>query len=764
MNGIPQELRDRPQWVCWRLEDDQARNDTTKRPYQPKRPDKRARTNDPRTWADYDAAREAMTTHGFDGVGFVFTDDDPYVGIDLDKCIDPDTGDIEEWAAGWALRFQTFTEYSPSGTGMHLIARGELPVGGRKHNGVEVYDTGRYFTVTGHNVNGMPDTVEHRQDVLEELLAEHFPANRDKPATQEPVKVEGVPADDADLLQLAKRAANGQKFRLLYDHGDTSDHGGDDSAADMALCVMLAFWTGKDAARIDRLFRASKLMRDKWDRSVGADTKYGAQTIARAIEACNDVFTPREKDDNQEHEVSGAASAADAAAAGRRRWVPILEAVAEAAESEPPSILANEQGQGLLYPGKRHLLAGEPETLKTLCMQIAAVQVLRDGGQVAWFDYDGMGRGELLRRLREVGATEQDLAGLGYVDIDEAIDSHGIGWFEQEYGPLDLGLVVIDAYDPALVAHGYNPHTGADIEAFLQRHVNPFHRAGAAVVILDHLVKNPESRGMYSGGSYRKTAAADVSLRMEHVGSSRLSIATPGSIRVRVLKDRPGRLHRGSGGAAALHFTPLGEGRIGWTIEFSDPNAPVKPFRPTQLMENVSIFVEQATTPPGVNDIKSGVKGKDKAVNLALQTLTAEGYVTVTTGPRNGKLHTSAKPYRQADDPLSDQHQDRLRPTEAHRGPTEAQAPVVTDATEAHPLTGGLSDGHQTHDNDTEEPGAPVTWRNLLPDHMAPDYPANGNGHQPLGPPLDHHVEAAQQALQQFLGRTTDPNRNGWDH
>lgn len=728
MNGtltIPAELRDRPQWVCWRREMDETRGDWTKRPYQAKRPNKWASSTDPATWADIDTAIAAVTEHGHDGIGFVFTADDPYVGIDLDKCIDPRTGRIEEWAAGWALRFQTFTEYSPSGTGMHLIARGELPAKGRKHAGIEVYDQGRFFTVTGHPVAGMPDTVEHRQDVLEELLAEHFPAERAKPAEPPAQPANDIPTDDADLLQLARGAANGQKFRLLYDHGDTSDHGGDDSAADMALCVMLAFWTGRDTARIDRLFRASGLMRDKWDRSVGGDTKYGAQTIARAIEACDDTYTPtRARADDQAHDAT-----TKTPSPRRVPWVSLTDAAAQIAGTPGPDLLTNQAGQGVLYRGKRHLFAGEPETLKTLCLQIACRQILEDGGTVVWFDYDAMGGDELHQRMRDLGATDTDMERFKYIVPEGPIDQDGPDWFEP-YRDLDPDLVVIDAYDPALTHHGYNPNAGSEVEAFNQRHINPFHKAGAAVVILDHLTRNPENRGMYSAGSFRKTAAIDVSIRSEHVSAARLHRGGQGKIRLRVMKDRPGHLHRGPGGAAVIDFQSGANGAITWDIEFTDTAAPQEVTRRTAIMENASRTLEREGRPLGKNELLRGTGSKKRWAQDAIETLIEEGHIRIEEGPKKSKVHHLVKPYRQNQDPKSDQYREP-GPTGSHRVPHGSQDPV-----------------------DKWVPGSLGLRRPGSRDPVQAQMPVTTNEHRDPHSDLD----LAQRVIAERFGITTDPD------
>jgi primase-polymerase (primpol)-like protein len=282
-DAIPAALRERRQWVLWRLEWRRQEKKPTKVPYQPS--GAHAASTDPATWNSIDAVRAAYEAGGFDGVGFVFTADDPLVGIDLDGCRDAATGELAPWAQAVIARFDTYCEISPSGTGIHLIMVGELPPGGRKRGPVECYEQERYFTVTARSPDGVPvrDVVD-RTAALAAWHAEAFPpqGKSARPAPRAPV-APPVDADDDRLLERARGAKNGKKFRGLFDDGDASGHGSH-SEADLALCAMLAFWTRGDAERVDRLFRRSALFRPKWDASAGHGETYGQRTVRIAVE------------------------------------------------------------------------------------------------------------------------------------------------------------------------------------------------------------------------------------------------------------------------------------------------------------------------------------------------------------------------------------------------------------------------------------------------------------------------------------------------
>jgi putative DNA primase/helicase len=152
-DAIPEEMRMRTQWVCWRYALDE-KGMWTKHPYNP-RSGRRASHSDLLTWNAFEEVLEAYEAGRYDGVGFVFCSGDPYTGIDLDGCRDPESGEIEPWAAQIVQTFDTYTELSPSGEGIHVIVMGSLPGRGGKRKHIEMYDMRRFFTFTGHVVRGI---------------------------------------------------------------------------------------------------------------------------------------------------------------------------------------------------------------------------------------------------------------------------------------------------------------------------------------------------------------------------------------------------------------------------------------------------------------------------------------------------------------------------------------------------------------------------------------------------------------------------------
>jgi putative DNA primase/helicase len=144
VEGIPEELRVRPQWVVWKAVGDKP----DKVPYSA-RTGRRASSTDLLTWSTFEEALEASANGDYAGLGFVFSSADPYTGIDLDDCVD-ENGEIALWALEIVRYFDSYTELSATGSGLHIIVRGDVP--NRRKDEVEVYSLKRFFTVTGHVV------------------------------------------------------------------------------------------------------------------------------------------------------------------------------------------------------------------------------------------------------------------------------------------------------------------------------------------------------------------------------------------------------------------------------------------------------------------------------------------------------------------------------------------------------------------------------------------------------------------------------------
>lgn len=244
--AIPQELRERVQWVCWRYED-RGGVKPTKVPYSPWRGTPAA-VDRPDTWCGFDQAVSALATGAYSGIGFVLTADDPYAFIDLDD-VHGDEAALERQKRIYNA-FNSYSELSPSGNGLHIIVKGSIPEGAKRAY-VEVYSSLRYMTMTGNVYNNAP--IEDRQDLLALLYSEM----RGAKSVQYYDGSDPPTESDQDIINRAWNAANGDKFQALW-HGRWQDYYPSQSEADFALIDMLAFYTNS-AEQIVRMFKCSAL-------------------------------------------------------------------------------------------------------------------------------------------------------------------------------------------------------------------------------------------------------------------------------------------------------------------------------------------------------------------------------------------------------------------------------------------------------------------------------------------------------------------------
>lgn len=283
---IPQELKALPNWICWDAVPDEKRGKIKKVPINALTGGG-AMSNNPSTWCDFDTAVRASEKHS--GIGFMFGGC-PYFGVDIDGKEE----ELEAYQRGengniiseFISTLQSYTEISQSGKGIHIICRGTLPKRGRRKGSVEMYEDGRFFVMTGNSCSEY-ESIAECSDSIKPLHEKYIGGGHEPVAKAVPA----VRLDTADqIIKAAAGAKNGGKFVSLYS-GRTAGYTSQ-SEADMALCSILAFWTGCDASKMDVIFRSSGLMREKWDRPQSGST-YGALTIQKAIAGCSQVYSPK---------------------------------------------------------------------------------------------------------------------------------------------------------------------------------------------------------------------------------------------------------------------------------------------------------------------------------------------------------------------------------------------------------------------------------------------------------------------------------------
>ena len=295
---FPSVLCQEKRWVAWRMED--RNGEQSKVPYAVTPSggtSKHASSTDPETWATYEEAEAYLERSSMTGLGFVLGDG--WCGIDLDHHIS--SGVLSDAAGRICKAFNSYAEKSPSGTGIHIIARALKPGPRCKEyqdtnpdgteQAIEIYDNGRYFTMTGNIIEPYCEVNDNATDVLEQLYNEMFPpeekrGNNDKGL---PPQAASVSLDDQEILGLALSSKNSAKFTALWE-GDYTGYESR-SEADLALSNLLMFWFNHDLSRIDAMFRQSGLMRPKWDRKLG-DITYGEKTLKAASLGVTDSYKP----------------------------------------------------------------------------------------------------------------------------------------------------------------------------------------------------------------------------------------------------------------------------------------------------------------------------------------------------------------------------------------------------------------------------------------------------------------------------------------
>ncbi|AXF54597.1 phage/plasmid primase, P4 family [Salicibibacter kimchii] len=293
--NIPIELKELKQWCIFKIAERNGKK--TKIPIDANTGGY-GKSNDESTWSSFDTALGAINKFNCDGLGFYFKK--PYFGIDIDDV----SGDIDRYrkddgenniVAEFVELMGSYAEVSPSGTGIHIIAKGTLPEGGSRKRNIEMYASGRFFTVTGNEIGGYHKINEDNLGNVDRLHRKYIASN-------EPKKKPNITSDYGnelsknDIIRIAENSKNGIRFKLFM-YGGWDQFYNSWSDADMGFANDLAFWTNRDAAKMDDIFRGSSLFRDKWDSDRGEST-YGQVTINKAISECTNVFTPQDKDDS----------------------------------------------------------------------------------------------------------------------------------------------------------------------------------------------------------------------------------------------------------------------------------------------------------------------------------------------------------------------------------------------------------------------------------------------------------------------------------
>jgi AAA domain len=324
-----------------------------------------------------------------------------------------------------------------------------------------------------------------------------------------------------------------------------------------------------------------------------------------------------------------------------------LRAVMRSRDGEDaPAILIRGDGQALLYTGKRNEIHGPYESGKSWVAAIGAAEVIRTGGVVVWIDFEDSARSIASRFLALGLAEDEVVVGLRYLQPVEPLTR--ATEIDLRLVLLGSSLVVIDAANEAMAAAGWDPNVNRDIAAWYRTIPQLATQAGATVLVLDHVAKDPANQRGSVGGGHKLAAIDGVSYRIDAV--SPFGRGSTGLLRMKLAKDRPGYLRGALGSGrepAAAEVSIDAANPDALVVEIRPPTGAAGPFRPTHLMESVSRLIEGAEEPPSRRRIEEDVPGKATYIRQALDILVTDGYVSHENGPHGAILHRSIRPYRE---------------------------------------------------------------------------------------------------------------------
>jgi hypothetical protein len=373
------------------------------------------------------------------------------------------------------------------------------------------------------------------------------------------------------------------------------------------------------------------------------------------------------------------------AAQGVSSWKPIdLDAALGGSDREqPPDRLRRSDGVALLYAGKLHSIFSEPEGCKGWLSLAAIAEYLVAGEHTTLIDFEDSAR-VVVERLRSLAVPDETIrTRFHYVRPEEPFDEGG----QLALAPAlaASALVVFDGVTEALALDGVDPNSNAEVARWLARLPRRIASRGAAVVLLDHVVKDREARGRFAIGAQVKLSATDVAYRLEVVEP--FARGRTGLVKVKVTKDRPGHIRQHAEGdrIADLHLSSNGSA----VTASLEPPGTGAPLRPTGQMERVSRAIEQD---PGLSKraIRAAVSGRNDVIDLALELLVVEGHVEARPDGR-ATAHYLLKAFRERMDGDDRAH----APDRAPNVPKARSEPTVPTC--PTPLGGhGTRDGGET--------------------------------------------------------------------
>lgn len=284
---IPEELKQLSKWVLWRAEWEPKQQVYTKVPYGTQ--GYKASSTNASTWIEFqDVVSLCDSDEQYNGIGFVLSNDDDYIVLDIDNAVDSNTGQLQTDLA-IEMTELTYCELSPSGTGLHCFFKGVLPDNRKKKRkdlDIELYDSSRFMTVTGHTI-GQSEICDE-QETINNIVERYFKLEESQNTiTYDPNHKSDL--SDEDVLNIMLKSKSKDKISDLL-KGHYEKYFESPSEAVQSLLHYLAFYTGKDKQQMERIFTNYNQLTDKWDSKRGSTT-WGQLELDKAIDNQNEVYS-----------------------------------------------------------------------------------------------------------------------------------------------------------------------------------------------------------------------------------------------------------------------------------------------------------------------------------------------------------------------------------------------------------------------------------------------------------------------------------------
>ena len=513
--NIPKEFDPYPHWHCWHGKWNRAKSKLNKVPKTTE--GKAASSTDESTWTTLSNAVAAVGTRGLDGIGFAGLGRTPFSGIDIDKCIDPDTGEISPYAMKIVRELDSYTEVTPSREGLRIWVEAEKIPGswcGSKNNEreLEVYSQGRFFTVTGWHLEGTPRTIEKRQEAFDAFMQREAPPDKPKPE-RKPYTGPGDYVLSLDqfldefgvtILRSVNDASSDRAYGIIcpWAHEHT---GGDISGTRVGQYPSGALWFKCEHAHCDG--RRWEHFREQVDPEA-----YRTASITIGGKKISEESAPPPTTSKSRFE--------------RIDLGEPIESGMEPAEMLVPDVL---------YAGSVHGIYSAGGKGKTFFALWLIKQVIDQDQPVMLLDQEN-GVRIVSERLRALGVSaEQARRNLHYYPFPSMpLEAGASVEFEELLDEVKPALVVLDSWINFLASAGLDENSSVDIAQWADAYSQKARQRGMAILLLDHIPKE----GNTARGSGRKLDYVDV--MWELTKPQDFDRETVGRIDLRLKKDREG--------------------------------------------------------------------------------------------------------------------------------------------------------------------------------------------------------------------------------